>query len=78
MDRADPNTRELLNESCIGFNDQNEPTFKKFPDCSCCNTGNYTIVIQNNKPIIEAKMLNFPNCKHCNTDNATIIIEEIL
>lgn len=78
MDRTELNTRELKHESCKGFNDQNEPTFRKFPNCEHCNSGNYSIEIPNKNPIIEVKMLKFPSCEHCNTDNAVILIEEII
>jgi len=78
MDRTELNTRELKHESLIGFDDRNEPTFRKFPNCEHCNSGNYSIAIPNSDPIIEVKMLKFPNCEHCNTDNAVILIEEII
>jgi hypothetical protein len=78
MDRTELNTRELKHESCMGFDDRNEPTFRKFPNCEHCNSGNYSIEIPNNKPIIEIKMLKFPSCEHCNTDHAVILIEEII
>tara|TARA_B110000263_G_C15122020_1_gene424792 strand:- start:239 stop:526 length:288 start_codon:yes stop_codon:yes gene_type:complete len=89
MDKSELKTRELKHESCMGFDDRNESTFRKFPNCEheiiknkngnfVGNVGNYCIEIPNTDPIIEVKMVNFPNCINCNTDHAVIIIEKII
>ena len=86
MDKSELKTRELKHESCMGFDDRNESTFRKFPNCEheiiknkngelVGNVGNYCIAIPNTDPIIESKMILFPNCNSCNTTNFTLIQE---